>query len=223
MFDGIAPRYDFLNHFLSAGLDRGWRAHAIRALQLAPDARVLDLCTGTGDMAMAAASAAPRARVIGVDFAPAMLRIGAAKFRAARLSDRVALVRGDATRVPVRDGWADAATIGFGIRNVAEPERTVRELVRVLKPGGRLAIVELGQPVVPGVREVYTWYFHTVLPRLGRFVSKHESAYSYLPASVGTFMAPAQFAAMLSSHGFHDVAAVPLSLGIVYLYAGTRA
>lgn len=223
MFDGIAPRYDFLNHFLSAGLDRGWRARTIRALQLAADACVVDLCTGTADMAVAAAAAAPRGRVIGVDFAPAMLRIGAAKLQAARLRDRVALVRGDATRVPVRDGWADAATIAFGIRNVVEPDRTLRELARVLKPGGRLAIVELGQPVVPGVRQVYNWYFNTILPRLGRFVSKHESAYSYLPASVGTFMAPPQFAAMISSHGFHDVAAVPLSLGIVYLYAGTRA
>ena len=222
MFDGIAPRYDFLNHFLSAGLDRGWRTNAIRTLRLAPDARVLDLCTGTADMAMAAAAAAAHARVIGVDFAPAMLRIGVRKVCDAHLSDRVTLVHGDATRVPVRDGWADAATIGFGIRNVAEPQRTLAELARVLKRGGRLAIVELGQPIVPGIRQVYSWYFHTVLPRLGRLVSKHASAYSYLPASVGTFMPPAQFAAMISSHGFHDVTAVPLSLGIVYLYAGTR-
>lgn len=222
MFDGIAPRYDFLNHFLSAGLDRGWRANAIRALRLAPDARVIDLCTGTADLAIAAASAAPRASVVGVDFSPAMLRIGADKIRAAHLADRIALVRGDATCVPVRDGWADAATIGFGIRNVNEPARALQELARVLKPGGRLAIVELGRPIVPGVRQLYSWYFHTVLPRLGRLVSKHESAYSYLPASVGTFMAPPQFAAMISSHGFHDVTAVPLSLGIVYLYAGTR-
>lgn len=223
MFDGIAPRYDFLNHFLSAGLDRGWRTRAIRALQLAPDAHVLDLCTGTGDMAIAAASASPHARVIGVDFAPAMLRIGVEKIHAARLSDRITLVRGDATSVPVADKWADAATIGFGIRNVAQPEGTLCELARILKPGGRLAIVELGQPIVPGVRQAYSWYFQTVLPRLGRLVSKHESAYSYLPASVGTFMAPPRFAAMISSHGFRDVTAVPLSFGIVYLYAGTRA
>lgn len=222
MFDGIAPRYDFLNHFLSAGLDRGWRTKTIRTLQLAPDARVLDLCTGTGDLAVASVSAAPRARVIGVDFAPAMLRIGAEKIRTAGLSERIALVRGDATCVPVGDSWADAATIGFGIRNIAEPQRTLAELARVLKPGGRLAIVELGQPVVPGVRQIYNWYFQSVLPRLGRIVSKHESAYSYLPASVGTFMAPPRFAAMISSHGFHHVTAVPLSLGIVYLYAGTR-
>lgn len=223
MFDGIAQRYDFLNHLLSAGLDRGWRAAAIRSLRLSPDACVLDLCTGTADLAIAAAAAAPRARVIGVDFAPAMLRIGAAKVRAAGLCPRIALLRGDATDIPVPTGWADAVTIGFGIRNVAEPERALRDLARVLKPGGRLAILEFGAPVIPGIRQLYNWYFHTVLPQLGRFVSKHESAYSYLPASVGTFTPPAEFAAMVSSHGFHDVSAVPLTLGIVYLYAGVRA
>lgn len=222
MFDGIAPRYDFLNHFLSAGLDRRWRARAVRTLRLTSDARVLDLCTGTGDLAIAAVTRAPRARIVGVDFAPVMLRIGAEKIRAAALGTRIALVRGDATRIPVRDAWADAATIGFGIRNVSDPERALAELARVLKPGARLVVLEFGEPVVPGVRQVYNWYFRVVLPRLGRLVSKHESAYSYLPASVGAFPSPTRFAAMISSQGFHDVTAVPLSLGIVYLYAGTR-
>lgn len=223
MFDGIAQRYDFLNHLLSAGLDRGWRTRAIRSLQLSPDACVLDLCTGTADLAIAAAAAAPGARVVGVDFAPAMLAIGAEKIRTAGLDSRIGLVRGDATAIPIGSGWADAVTIGFGIRNVAEPERALRDLARVLKPGGRLAILEFGQPVVPGIRQLYNWYFKTVLPQLGRFVSKHESAYSYLPASVGSFTPPAEFAAMVSSHGFHEVSSVPLTFGIVYLYAGVRA
>jgi demethylmenaquinone methyltransferase/2-methoxy-6-polyprenyl-1,4-benzoquinol methylase len=222
MFDAIAGRYDFLNHFLSVGLDTRWRARAIREAHLPADARVLDLCTGTADLAIAATHDAPGARVVGVDFAAAMLRVGLEKLRSRGLDRRITLVRGDATRIPMRDGWADGATIGFGIRNVAQPEAALAELARVLKPGGRLVILEFGEPIIPGIRGLYNWYFRAVLPRLGRLVSKHQSAYSYLPASVGTFPAPATFAATISSHGFASVQAVPLSLGIVYLYTATR-
>jgi demethylmenaquinone methyltransferase/2-methoxy-6-polyprenyl-1,4-benzoquinol methylase len=222
MFDAIAGRYDFLNHFLSAGLDTRWRAKAIRELQLPRNARVVDLCTGTADLAIAATRGASGVRVVGVDFAAAMLGRALAKLREGALDRSISLVRGDATRIPVHEGWADAATIGFGIRNVAQPEAALLELARVVKPGGRLAILELGEPVIPGIREIYRWYFRSVLPRLGRLVSKHDSAYSYLPASVGTFPRPLDFAATISSHGFRDVRAVPLSLGIVYLYVATR-
>ena len=223
MFDAIAGRYDFLNHFLSAGRDKRWRARAIRELALGPDACVLDVCAGTGDFAIAAADARPRATIVGVDFAPAMLAIGLDKMRARSLTRRVTLVRGDAMTIPVRDGWADAATIGFGIRNVVRPDVALREIARVLKPGGRLAILELGEPVIPGVRGIYNWYFRQILPRLGRLVSHHSSAYSYLPASVADFPRPADFAAIISSQGFTGVRAVPLTLGIVYLYVATRA
>ena len=223
MFDGIARRYDFLNHFLSAGLDTRWRARAIRDAALPPDARVLDLCTGTADLALAALHAQPSARVIGVDFAAAMLRVGLDKLRARSLDRRITLVRGDATNIPVGSAWADAATIGFGIRNVARPEAALAELARVLKPGGRLVILEFGEPRIPGIRTLYSWYFRFVLPKLGSIVSKHDSAYSYLPASVGAFPPPAVFAATLSSHGFREVRAVPLTLGIVYLYVAVRA
>ena len=223
MFDAIAKRYDFLNHFLSVGLDTRWRARAIRDAELPTGARVLDLCTGTADLAIAAMHAVPSARVVGVDFAGAMLQVGLTKLHARALADRVSLVRGDATRIPVRDAWADAATIGFGIRNVADPDAALRELARTIKPGGRLVILEFGEPIIPGIRTLYNWYFRFVLPQLGKLVSKHQSAYSYLPASVGTFPPPARFAATISSHGFRDVRAVPLTLGIVYLYAATRA
>ena len=222
MFDAIAGRYDFLNHFLSVGLDTRWRARAIREAQLPADARVLDLCTGTADFAIAAVHATSNARIVGVDFAGAMLRVGLDKLRGRALERQITLVRGDATAIPVRDTWADAATVGFGIRNVAQPEAALRELARVIKPGGRLVILELGEPSIPGIRGLYRWYFRAVLPRLGRLVSKHQSAYSYLPASVGTFPTSATFAATISSHGFTGVKAVPLSLGIVYLYMATR-
>src|SRR5436190_11571014 len=128
MFDAIAKRYDLLNHVLSVGLDVRWRARAIREAGLAPDARVLDLCTGTADFAIAAVHAAPRARVLGVDFAAAMLGFGLGKLRARALDRQITLVRGDATAIPVASGWADAATIGFGIRNVAQPEAALAEL-----------------------------------------------------------------------------------------------
>jgi demethylmenaquinone methyltransferase / 2-methoxy-6-polyprenyl-1,4-benzoquinol methylase len=222
MFDAIAPRYDLLNHVLSAGLDRRWRDIAVKALALGDDARVLDLCSGTGDLALATVRASTRASVVGVDFAGEMLRLGAAKVQAASLGSRIRLVRGDAASIPVGTATCDAATIAFGIRNVAEPERALREIARVLKPGARLAILEFGQPRIPGIRTLYSWYFRYLLPLVGRLISKHQSAYSYLPASVGTFPPPAEFAKTLAATGFSHVRAVPLTFGIVYLFIAER-
>ncbi len=223
MFDAIAPRYDLLNHLLSAGRDRRWRARAIEVLNLPPAARVVDLCTGTADLAIQATIGRPGVRVLGVDFADAMLQLGFAKLRERRLDRVIGLVRGDATAIPVRDASADAVTIGFGIRNVADPTCALFEIARALKPGGRLAILEFGQPRVPGLRNLYAWYFRYVLPAIGRLISKHESAYSYLPASVGAFPPPAEFADIIAATGFSQVRAVPLTFGIVYLFVATRA
>jgi demethylmenaquinone methyltransferase/2-methoxy-6-polyprenyl-1,4-benzoquinol methylase len=131
-------------------------------------------------------------------------------------------VRGDATQIPVGSATCDAATIAFGIRNVVAPERALAELARVLRPGARLAILEFGQPRIPGVRTLYSWYFRYLLPLVGRFVSKHQSAYSYLPASVGTFPAPAEFARLMELQGFRTVKTVPLTLGIGYMYVSER-
>ena len=222
MFDAIAPRYDLLNHTLSAGLDKRWRNQAVDALDLPRGARVLDLCTGTCDLAVATVRRVQDSSVIGVDFAGEMLRRGLAKIRALGLAKEIRLVRGDATQIPIGDASCDAATIAFGIRNVAEPERALAELSRVLRPRGRLAILEFGQPRIPGVRTCYAWYFRYLLPAIGRLVSKHSSAYSYLPASVGAFPPPAEFADIISRHGFSNVRAVPLSFGIVYLYIAEK-
>ncbi len=222
MFDAIAPRYDLLNHVLSAGLDRRWRDKAVDALHLPPGARVLDLCTGTADLAVATTRRVPGSTVVGVDFAGEMLRLGLIKVRNLGLAKSIRLVRGDATRIPLESASCDAATIGFGIRNVSEPERALAEIARVLKPGGRLAILEFGQPAIPGIRTAYAWYFRYLLPAVGRLVSKHTSAYSYLPASVGAFPPPAQFATIIASQGFTRVAPVRLSFGIVYLYIAER-
>jgi demethylmenaquinone methyltransferase / 2-methoxy-6-polyprenyl-1,4-benzoquinol methylase len=219
MFDAIAPRYDLLNHLLSAGIDRRWRTRAIRTLQLTGRETLVDVCTGTADIALGAHGAA---RVVGVDFAGAMLGLGLQKVRRAGEDRRIALVRGDALKLPVADSAADAVTIGFGIRNVQNPAVGCAELARVLRRGGRLAILEFGMPRLPGVRALYEWYFNRVLPFIGRRISGHGGAYSYLPASVGSFPPPAEFVTVLRQAGFADVRAVPLTFGIVYLYTAVK-
>ena len=223
MFDAIAGRYDLLNHLLSAGIDRRWRNRAVRAIALTGTEQVLDLCTGTGDLAIAAATANPvAARVVGLDSACAMLGVGRRKLRGAGLERRVRLVRADATRVPVRDATADAITIGFGIRNVEDVPAACREMHRVLKPGGRLAILEFAVPTTPGVSACYLWYLRQVLPRIGRAISRHQAAYGYLPASIGAFATPDEFVTILRHEGFSDIAAVPLTFGSVILYTARR-
>ena len=223
MFDAIAGRYDFLNHLLSAGLDRRWRRKAVVSLAFAGGERVLDLCTGTGDLAVAARTAAPKpARVIGVDLAGAMLRVGQEKLRRGAMAGAIALVHGDAVRIPLADRSVDAVTIGFGIRNIENIAAACGEIHRVLRPGGRIAILEFAIPTMPGVRAAYLWYFNRVLPLIGRIVSRHNAAYKYLPASVGAFASPDEFVKILRQAGFTDVSASPLSLGIVFLYTARR-
>ncbi|MGE0450010.1 MAG: bifunctional demethylmenaquinone methyltransferase/2-methoxy-6-polyprenyl-1,4-benzoquinol methylase UbiE [Vicinamibacterales bacterium] len=224
MFDAIAGRYDLLNHLLSAGIDKRWRKRAIRSLALTGRERVLDLCTGTGDLALAAIEARPgAARVLGVDFAGAMLRVGIEKLRARRLESNVSLVRGDATRIPAAGRSFDAVTVAFGIRNVQDTGAACDEIHRVLKPGGRLAVLEFAIPRTPAVRAAYLWYFNRVLPRIGSLVSRHNAAYGYLPASVGAFASPDEFVKILRNSGFVRIEASPLTFGIVYLYTAQRA
>jgi demethylmenaquinone methyltransferase / 2-methoxy-6-polyprenyl-1,4-benzoquinol methylase len=223
MFDAIAPRYDFLNHLLSGGIDRTWRTRAIRSLTLTGRERVLDLCTGTGDLAIAALTARPgAASVVGVDFAGAMLRVAAEKRDRDRLRGRLALVRGDATRIPMPAASVDAVTIAFGIRNVENVASACAEMHRVLRPGGRLAILEFAVPTLVGWRSVYGWYLKHVLPRIGRAVSRHDAAYGYLPASIDAFAAPDELVKILRQSGFETVNAVRLTLGSVCLYTAER-
>jgi demethylmenaquinone methyltransferase/2-methoxy-6-polyprenyl-1,4-benzoquinol methylase len=224
MFDAIAPRYDLLNGVLSGGLDRYWRRRAIASLALTGSETLLDVCTGTADVAIAAVQKARGARrVLAVDFAAAMLARAAQKIHARALDSRIRIVRGDAMHLPVPSGSVDGVTIAFGIRNVSSARDACAELRRVLRPGGRLAILEFGVPVLPAVRPLYLWYFRRVLPQIGRAVSRHHGAYSYLPESVGAFPWGEAFAAVLREQGFDKVEARPLSLGIVYLYSAEKS
>ena len=223
MFDAIAGRYDVLNHLLSAGIDKRWRRRAIASLQLSGSERVLDLCTGTADLAIAALRAQPAAaRVVGVDFAGAMLQIGHGKLTRDGLTDRIALVRGDATRIPLADASVDAVTIGFGIRNVEQTAAACAEMRRVLRPDGRLAILEFAVPTMPGVSTLYLWYLNRVLPLIGRVVSRHNAAYGYLPASIGAFTSPDDFVKILRQAGFRDIVPVRLTFGSVILYTARK-
>ena len=223
MFDQIAPRYDVLNAVLSGGLDRYWRWRAIRSLGLTGQEALLDVCTGTADVALGALQRRDgAARAVGVDFAGAMLSHGVRKARTAGLEARLQLVRGDAMQLPAVTASVDAVTVAFGIRNVEQPAVACREMLRVLRPGGRLAILEFGLPRPALLRAAYLAYFQHVLPRIGRLVSRHTGAYSYLPQSVGAFPWGEAFAERLRSAGFEDVRHHSLTLGTVYLYTARR-
>lgn len=223
MFDAIAGRYDLLNTVLSGGVDRYWRRCAIASLKLTGKERLLDVCTGTADVAIGAARRADgAARVVGVDFSGAMLTHGLVKVRDASFDPRIQLIRGDAMNLPVASESVHAATIAFGIRNVVQPEVACRELVRVLRPGGRVAILEFGTPSSPVFGPIYHWYSRNILPRIGRAVSRHDAAYTYLPESIGAFPYGDDFARLLTAAGMSQVEARPFMFGAVYLYTGEK-
>lgn len=222
MFDAIAARYDLLNHLLSAGLDRQWRRRAIAALRLSGRETLLDLCTGTGDLALAATEGSDASRnarrVIGIDFSGEMLRMAQRKTGARPID----LLRGDATRIPLAANSVDAVTIGFGIRNVERPLEACREIVRVLRPNGTLVILEFSLPRSAMLRSFYLSYFRRVLPIIGRAISRHKTAYRYLPESVEAFPPPEEFSRQLRESGFGTVNAVPLTFGVVYMFVAVK-
>ena len=221
MFAGIAGRYDLLNHLLSGNVDKRWRRQVARSLQssLVEGARVLDVACGTGDLSLVLASAG-EARVVGLDFCRPMLEIARRKAEAG--SRRVPFVEGDALRLPFADEAFDAVTIAFGLRNLAGVAEGLCELRRVLRPGGRVAVLEFSTPVLPGFRALFRFYFTRVLPRIGGLVSGSRGAYEYLPDSVSRFPDQGRLAGMMREAGFEDVGYRNLTGGIAALHTGAR-
>jgi demethylmenaquinone methyltransferase/2-methoxy-6-polyprenyl-1,4-benzoquinol methylase len=217
MFAGVAPRYDLLNHLLSASLDIVWRKRAAAALGLPPGAEVLDLCCGTGDQATTLGRRG--ARVAAADFCVPMLAIARKKF--ARMDGpRPAALAADALALPFPQRRFQGATVSFGLRNVADLDAALRQLAGVLRPGGRLVVLEFAVPTVPPLRGLYLFYFRKLLPWIGRLVSHRGSAYNYLPESVLEFPQRQGFLDRMAATGFTELSWDDLSGGIVCLYSG---
>jgi demethylmenaquinone methyltransferase/2-methoxy-6-polyprenyl-1,4-benzoquinol methylase len=221
MFDRIARRYDLINRLLSFGIDQGWRRAAVAYLEAPEDARILDLCTGTADLLLEALAPAPSRRGLGLDFSVPMLRRARAKLERHGLLGRAGVLAGDAERLPLREKRFDGALIAFGIRNVPDPEAALREIRRVLVPGGRVVVLEFSTPRGV-VGALYRLYSRHVLPRVGGLISGDPGAYAYLPASIERFPSPADFAAVLERAGFARVRHRPLTFGIAQLHRGER-
>ena len=221
MFSAIAPRYDLLNHLLSLNIDKRWRRRAVDILLSGnnPAGQYLDACAGTMDLSVELAKRSSfRGSVVASDFAYPMMAAGRYKVGAKPIEMAV----GDAMRLPCRDGVFDGVTVGFGVRNVANLARGLSELVRVLKPGGKLVILEFTTPSWQPFRGLYLGYFRFVLPTIGKMISKHGSAYSYLPASVLQFPEPAGLGKMMEEAGLKDVKWETRTGGIVAIHSGIR-
>jgi demethylmenaquinone methyltransferase/2-methoxy-6-polyprenyl-1,4-benzoquinol methylase len=225
MFGEIAHRYDFLNHFLSASIDRRWRrlaADVVRDhVRRGESALCLDLCSGTGDLAIELHRQL-KVPVIASDFCHPMLVRALAKTRERRLDGPITPVESDSLSIPFRTGVFNAVTMGFGLRNLENPEQGLAEMRRVLQPEGILVILEFSRPVVPLVRELFQFYFHRVLPRIGAWVSGQKTAYTYLPESVDRFPAQVELASMMEKTGFRNVGYRNLSGGIAALHWGLK-
>ncbi len=225
MFAEIAPRYDFLNHFLSASIDRRWRRIAVakagESISVADSPLALDLCSGTGDLAMELHNRL-HVPVVASDFCHPMLVRSLAKMRNAHIQDSTPVIEADSLSLPFADRTFDVTTVAFGLRNLQNPVHGLDEMKRVLKPGGTAIILEFSRPVVPVFRELFEFYFHHILPRLGAWISGQGIAYSYLPASVRRFPSQRELARIMESVGFMSVGYRNLSGGIAALHWGKR-
>ena len=222
MFDNIAPKYDLLNHTLSMSIDRVWRRRVVGEVRRAKPGRILDVATGTGDLAIAMARRIRDVQVLGVDLSEQMLAVARRKIEARGLDGRIVLDRGDAERLAVADASVDVATVAFGVRNFGDLGAGLRELARTIKPGGKVVILEFSRPRNRVFRALYEFYSYKILPRIGGLVSRDKRAYEYLPASVGEFPAPEEFMAMMARAGFRNCLARSQSFGIAQIYIGER-
>lgn len=219
MFDAIAARYDLLNRVLSLGIDQRWRRRAVQRLELAGQCRVLDVATGTGDLAVAIARSLPDARVVGIDPSEGMLAVGRKKLEVAGLAGRVTLEAGAVEALPFADGSFDGVTIAFGIRNAEDRERGLAEMRRVTKSGGHVAVLELGEPEDGVLKGLARWHIRTVVPFVGGLLSGNRE-YRYLQTSIAAFPRRAEFARMMREAGFAQVDVEPQTFGAANLFVG---
>ncbi len=223
MFDNIAPTYDRLNHIMSLNIDRIWRRRVMRIIRRAKPQRIMDVATGTGDLAIAMARKVKEAHILGVDLSEEMLGEARKKIKRLELEKRITLEKGDAENLTmVASESVDATTVAFGVRNFENIERGLSEIYRTLRPGGKLVVLEFSMPKNRLVRWVYRQYAHRLLPRIGGMISKDKQAYTYLPDSVEEFPAPERFAEILKGVGFKSVKLSSQSFGIAYIYDATK-
>jgi demethylmenaquinone methyltransferase/2-methoxy-6-polyprenyl-1,4-benzoquinol methylase len=221
MFNNISRQYDFLNHFLSLGIDRGWRKRAIALLKHLNPQYVLDVATGTGDFAIQALVLNP-VKVTGVDISEGMLEVGRKKIQRRGLSSKVELLKGDSENLGFEENKFDAVTVGFGVRNFENLEKGLGEIRRVMRPGAMLVVLEFSRPKRSPFRQIYNFYFKTILPKLGRLISKDKSAYTYLPESVELFPDGQDFENILKKVGFKDTTCEALTFGISSIYTARK-
>lgn len=222
MFDNISGTYDFLNHFLSLGIDIIWRKKAIRTLKATRPQYLLDVATGTGDFALEALRMLRPRKIIGVDISQGMLDVAAEKIAKKGLRDRFEVTLGDSENLPFATDTFDAVTVAFGVRNFENLEKGLMDICRVLKPGGKAVILEFSKPKGFPVKQLYHFYFNHVTPRIGKLFSKDHRAYSYLPESVAQFPDGQQFTDILRRAGFSQAISRPQTFGICTLYIGTK-
>jgi demethylmenaquinone methyltransferase/2-methoxy-6-polyprenyl-1,4-benzoquinol methylase len=221
MFDNISQNYDFLNHFLSMGIDKGWRRKAIKILEPLQPKQILDVATGTGDFAIMSLALNPE-QVIGVDISEGMLEMGRKKLEKRGLAKQITLISGDSENLPFDQNKFDAVTVAFGVRNFENLEKGLAEIFRVIKPGGMIVVLEFSRPRKFPFRQLYNFYFKIVLPKIGRVISKDKAAYTYLPESVEVFPDGQDFLRILKNIGFKDIACKSLTFGISSIYTGRK-
>ncbi len=221
MFDNIAPRYDFLNHFLSFGIDKQWRRKAVKLIKPFKPSDILDVATGTGDFAIESLKTGA-GKITGIDISEEMLAIGRAKIKSIGLDHKIELKTGDSENLEFDEAAFDATTVAFGVRNFENPGKGLSEIFRVLKPGGILCVLEFSRPRVFPVKQLYNLYSNHILPFLGRLISKDHSAYRYLPESVSQFPEGKEFIALLEKAGFTRVKEYRQTFGVATIYLGIK-
>jgi demethylmenaquinone methyltransferase/2-methoxy-6-polyprenyl-1,4-benzoquinol methylase len=222
MFNNISGKYDFLNHFLSAGIDRRWRKRAISKLKDINPKQLLDVATGTGDLALEAYKQLKPEKIIGIDIAVKMLEIGRTKLKRKGLTEIITFEEGDSENLPFEDNSFDAVIVAFGVRNFANVEKGLQEMIRVLRPEGKCVILEFSKPKVFPIKQLYNFYFSSILPGIGRITSKDKKAYSYLYESVQAFPEGKDFEQLLQKLGLNQTSCEALTMGICSIYTGTK-